>query len=318
MSCLKLETHGRRRVSDRRLQIFHCVAGVLSFTRAAELLHMTQPAVTHQIRQLEEELNARLFDRSNNRISLTAAGEQVQVYADRILAQYDEMQESVKTLTGDRTGLVTLGASTTIAEYMLPGLLGDFRMRFPDVQIRLRVANTDAVVAMVADNSIDLGVVEGEVDNQLLKVEYCQRDELQVIVPPSHVLAGQARIKPLELTEHPFIYREDGSGTRSVIERYLAEHGVEEAAMNRPFELGSTEAIKGAVQAGVGITIVSRATLSKELALKQLVAVPLDPPLVRSFYFVRQRQQFRTHLMDELFQFARTYLESADSADQPG
>lgn len=296
-------------MSDRRLKVFHTVAGVLSFTRAAELLHMTQPAVTHQIRQLEDEFNARLFDRTNNRISLTAAGEQVLEYATRILSLYDDMQESVKTLTGDRTGLVTIGASTTIAEYMLPGLLGDFRQRFPEVQIRLRVANTDAVVAMVADNSIDLGVVEGEVDNQLLRVERCQQDELQVIVPPGHPLCDYSLVKPFDLMLYPFIHREDGSGTRSVIERYFADVGVDENAINCPFELGSTEAIKGAVQAGVGVTIVSRATLSKELALGQLVALPLEPPLMRSFYFVRQRQKFRTHLMDELFEFARTYFD---------
>ena len=274
---------------------------------------MTQPAVTHQIRQLEEEFNARLFDRSNNRISLTVAGEQVLDYANRILVLYDEMQECVKTLTGDRTGLVTIGASTTIAEYMLPGLLGDFRQRFPEVQIRLRVANTDAVVGMVADNSIDLGVVEGEVDNQLLKVERCQQDELQVIVPPGHPLSAQLSVKPADLISHPFIYREDGSGTRSVIERYFAAQGMDENGLNCPFELGSTEAIKGAVQAGVGVTIVSRATLSKELALEHLVALPLDPPLLRPFYFVRQRQKFRTHLMDELFEFARTYFERSGS-----
>jgi DNA-binding transcriptional LysR family regulator len=219
------------------------------------------------------------------------------------------MQESVKALTGDRTGLVTIGASTTIAEYMLPGLLGDFRQRFPDVQIRLRVANTDAVVAMVADNSIDLGVVEGEVDNQLLRIERCQQDELQVIVPPEHPLCGHESIKPLDLTLYPFIHREAGSGTRSVIERYFSDVGIDESAINCPFELGSTEAIKGAVQAGVGVTIVSRATLSKELSLAQLVAIPLEPPLMRSFYFVRQRQKFRTHLMDELFELARTYFD---------
>ena len=300
-------------MSDRRLQVFHAVAGVLSFTRAAEQLHMTQPAVTHQIRQLEEELNARLFDRSNNRISLTAAGQQVMNHASRILALYDDMQESVNALTGDRTGLVTLGASTTIAEYMLPGLLGDFRRQFPDVQIRLRVANTDAVVAMVADNSIELGVVEGEVDNQVLMVEHCQQDELQVIVTQGHPLAGLNTVSPMQLMPFPFIYREDGSGTRSVIERYFIDQGVDESAMNRPFELGSTEAIKGAVQAGVGVTIVSRATLHKELALGHLVALPLEPALLRSFYFVRQRQKFRTHLMDELFQFARSYLERSDT-----
>jgi len=296
-------------MSDRRLQVFHIVAGVLSFTRAAEVLHMTQPAVTHQIRQLEEELNARLFDRSNNRISLTAAGERVLEYAERIIALYGEMDESVKALTGDRAGLITIGASTTIAEYMLPGLLGDFRQHFPDVQIRLRVANSDAIVAMVADNIIDLGVVEGEVDNQLLRVERCQQDELLLISLPEHPLASDESIEPLALTAFPFIHREDGSGTRSVIERYLQDHGVYEHSLNRPFELGSTEAIKGAVQAGMGISIVSGVTVSRELALKQLVARPLDPPLLRPFYFVRQRQQFRTHLMDELFQFARKYFE---------
>ncbi|MFK8081205.1 MAG: LysR family transcriptional regulator [Granulosicoccus sp.] len=296
-------------MSDRRLQVFHIVAGVLSFTKAAEILHMTQPAVTHQIRQLEEEMNARLFDRSNNRISLTVAGEQVLEYAERIIALYGEMGESVKALTGDRAGLVTIGASTTIAEYMLPGLLGEFRQHFPEVQVRLRVANTDAVVTLVADNTIDLGVVEGEVDNQLLRVEQCQQDELQLMLPPGHPLACEDKIAPLALTAFPFIHREDGSGTRSVIERYLRDHGVDEHTLNRPFELGSTEAIKGAVQAGMGITIVSRATVSRELALGQLVAVPLDPPLLRPFYFVRQRQKFRTYLMDELFQFARKYFE---------
>lgn len=297
-------------MSDRRLQVFHAVAGVLSFTRAAEALHMTQPAVTHQIRQLEEELNARLFDRGNNSISLTDAGAQVLNYADRIISLYGEMSESVKELTGDKAGLITLGASTTIAEYMLPGLLGDFRRHFPDVQITLRVANTDAIVALVADNTIDLGVVEGEVDNQLLRVERCQEDELQVIMPPGHPLSSSKTIEPMALSSYPFIHREDGSGTRSVVERYLSAHGVDEHTLNRPFELGSTEAIKGAVQAGMGITIVSKATFSRELALGLLEARPLSPRLERTLYFVRQRQKFRTHLMDELFQFAKQHLDN--------
>ncbi len=300
-------------MSDRRLQVFHTVAGVLSFTRAAEKLHMTQPAVTHQIRQLEEELNTRLFDRSNNRISLTAAGEQVLDYASQILTLYEEMHESIKTLTGDRTGLITIGASTTIAEYMLPGLLAEVGRQFPEVQIRLRVANTDTVVSMVADNLIDLGVVEGEVDNQILRVEQCHQDELQVVLPPDHALVNKSSIKSIELADYPFIHREDGSGTRSVIESYLNDQSMDESALNRPFELGSTEAIKGAVQAGVGISVVSRATVSKEIALGQLITLPLDPPLLRPLYFVRQRQKFRTQLMDELFEFARDYFKQLEA-----
>ena len=300
-------------MSDRRLQVFHTVAAELSFTRAAEILNMTQPAVTHQIRQLEEELNTRLFDRANNRISLTAAGEAVLTYASRIISLYGELNESVKSLTGDRSGLVTLGASTTIAEYMLPGMLGDFQQEFPDVQIRLRVANTDAVVSMVADNTIDLGVVEGQVDSQLLRIEECQQDELQVLMPSNHPLTKETSITPSQLVDHPFINREDGSGTRGVIERYFANHDTDVGQLNRLFELGSTEAIKGLVQAGMGVSIVSRATVAKELALGLLATRPLSPPLMRPLYFVRQRQKFRTQVMDELFQFARQYFKALGS-----
>ncbi len=294
-------------MSDRRLQVFHAVAGVLSFTKAAELLNMTQPAVTHQIRQLEADFDTRLFDRENNRISLTQAGEQVLEYANQIIALYGEMHESVKSLTGDTSGLVTLGASTTIAEYMLPGLLGDFLDKFPNVQVRLRVANTDSIVGMVGDNSIDLGIVEGVVNNQYLLVEDCQQDELRVIVPPDHTLAAKATLVPAELLDYPFISREEGSGTRSVIASFLEQHGVSEEQLIQSFELGSTEAIKGAVQAGMGISIVSAAALAKEEKLQQLVSIPTTPPILRTFYFVRQPQKFRTHLMDELFQFAHQY-----------
>ena len=305
-------------VSDRRLQVFHAVAGVSSFTRAAESLHMTQPAVTHQIRQLEEELGTRLFDRANNRISLTEAGQEVFAYAERILGLYGEMQESVKALTGERAGLVTLGASTTVAEYMLPELLGEFRKRFPEVRIRLRVANTDAVVAMVADNVIDLGVVEGAVEDGRLLVEECRRDELQVLVPPDHELATRETVRPEELLPWPFLFREDGSGTRSVIERYLEAHGIDPAQLERPFELGSTEAIKGAVRAGTGVSVLSRATLEKEIRLGLLAVRPLEPRLERPYQFVRQRQKFRTRLMDELYQFARGYVGSGHAGDEGG
>jgi len=298
-------------MSDRRLQVFHAVAGVLSFTRAAEILNMTQPAVTHQIRQLEAEYDTRLFDRENNRISLTQAGEQMLEYANQIIGLYGEMQESIKSLTGDTSGLVTLGASTTIAEYMLPGLLGDFLKKFPNVQLRLRVANTDSVVSMVADNTIDLGIVEGVVNNQYLLVEDCQADELRVIVSPEHALAQRTTLTPNDLLDYPFISREEGSGTRSVIASFLEQHGLHEQQLIQSFELGSTEAIKGAVQAGMGISIVSAAALVKEEKLRQLVSIPTDPPILRTFYFVRQRQKFRTQLMDELFQFAHHYCATS-------
>ena len=301
-------------MSDRRLQVFHTVAGVLSFTKAAEILNMTQPAVTFQVRQLEEDFNTRLFDRAHNRISLTKAGEMVLGYADKIIQHYQEMHEAVKAMTGDNTGLITIGASTTIAEYMLPGLLGDFQNQFPEVLVRLKVANTDAIVSMVEDNTIDLGVVEGAVNNQLLLVESCQIDQLVGIITTNHKLSTENSITARDLTAYPFILREDGSGTRSVIENYFTAQGIDQNELNCPFELGSTEAIKGAVEAGMGLSIVSAATVDKEIKLGTLKALPLDPPLERPFSFVRQRQKFRTHLMDELFQFARSYFEQLPDA----
>jgi len=142
-------------MSDRRLQVFHSVARHLSFTKAAEALHMTQPAVTFQVRQLEEQFNTRLFDRTHNRISLTEAGDRVYHYAKQIFELYSRMEGEVRELTGGVSGVVILGASTTIAEYMLPSLLGAFKRKFPDVVIRLQVSNTEGIVAMVEDNAID-------------------------------------------------------------------------------------------------------------------------------------------------------------------
>ena len=135
-------------MADRRLHVFYTVARLLSFTKAAESLHMTQPAVTFQVRQLEEHFNTRLFDRTHNRISLTEAGEKVYEYSERIFQLYNELENSVRELTGEISGILILGASTTIAEYMLPSLLGDFKAKYPDVNIRLKVSNTDGIVSM--------------------------------------------------------------------------------------------------------------------------------------------------------------------------
>ncbi len=296
-------------MADRRLQVFHTVARLLSFTKAAETLHMTQPAVTFQIRQLEDHFNTRLFDRTHNRISLTAAGEQVLHFADRIFEIYAEMENSIRDLTGDISGALTIGASTTIAEYMLPTLLGDFKEKYPEVTIHLKVANSDGIVSLVESNAIDLGVVESSVANKNLVVEVCKRDHLLGIVPPGHPLAKETSVKFARLLEYPFICREEGSGTRGVIGEYLDQLPECEGALKVAMELGSPEAVKGAVEAGMGVSVVSRATIQKELRLGTLVALELDPPLERPFSFVHQKQKFRLRVMEELLEFARGYCE---------
>ncbi len=294
-------------MADRRLQVFHTVARLLSFTKAADELHMTQPAVTFQVRQLEEQFNTRLFDRTHNRISLTEAGHRVFESAGKIFQLYAEMDNSVRELTGDISGVLILGASTTIAEYMLPVLLGDFKEKFPDVVIRLKVANTDGIVSQVENNMIDLGVVEAPVSNKNLVVEKCRMDELVLIVPPSHSLANEKVVSLAEITKYPFICREEGSGTREVMIESMHAAGINNADLSVSMELGSLEAIKGAVEAGMGVSVLSSATIEKELKLGTLVAIKLDPPLTRPFSFVHQKQKFRVRAMDELLSFARNY-----------
>lgn len=296
-------------MADRRLQVFHTVARLLSFTKAAETLHMTQPAVTFQVRQLEEFFNTRLFDRTHNRISLTEAGRLVYDYAEQIFHLYSEMESAVNSMTGDVRGTLTIGASTTVAEYMLPSLLGDFRKGFPDVSIYLRVSNSEGIVAMVENNSIDLGVVEAPVNNKNLVVEICKDDQLVTIVPPDHPLTAKAFVELKDLLEYPFICREEGSGTREVIADYISRSNHTESNLKISMELGSPEAVKGAVEAGMGVSVVSRATIQKELRLGTLVGIPMSPPLTRPFSFVHQKQKFRMQAMEELLQFARNHCQ---------
>lgn len=295
-------------MADRRLKIFHTVARLLNFTKAAEELHMTQPAVTFQIRQLEEQFNTRLFDRTHNKVTLTDVGKQVYSYSDRILKLYEEMTRNITEMTGDVSGSVTLGASTTIAEYMLPLLIGEFKNKFPEVMINLRESNTEDIVSMVENNDIDLGIVEGSVNNKNLVVEECKMDHLVVIMPNDHILANEKTLRVEDFVSYPFISREHGSGTQEVITTYVEKHGNGED-LNVCFELSSPEAIKGAVEAGMGLSIVSRATIIKELKLGTLTAVELKPSLERPFSFVRQRYKFKSRAADQLLTFAQDFCK---------
>jgi DNA-binding transcriptional LysR family regulator len=295
-------------MADRRLQVFSTVARLLSFTKAADMLHMTQPAVTFQIHQLEEHFNTRLFNRTHNRISLTDAGEIVKTYADQIMTLQTEMDNAVRNLTDDPRGQLVLGASMTIGQYVLPTLLGQYQLEFPEVALRLFVANTVGVINMVENNEIDIGIVEGPVVNKNLVTQVCWEDELVVVTPVGHSLAGASPLRIAQVLDYPFIAREEGSGTRIVISNYFEAQGVDVSALNLTMEFGSPESIKGAVWAGLGITIMSIATIEKERLLDRLVATSLDPPIKRSFTIVYQRQKFRLRAIEAFVSFAALYF----------
>ncbi|MEK9625576.1 MAG: LysR family transcriptional regulator [Gammaproteobacteria bacterium] len=294
-------------MADRRLQVFSTVARLLSFTKAAEALHMTQPAVTFQIRQLEDYFNTRLFDRTHNRISLTTAGHLVKNYADQIISLYNEMDNEVRKLTGDVLGPLVLGASTTIGEYVIPSILGEYQAKFPDVAVRLHVANTEGVLHMVEGNEIDIGIVEGPVGNKNLVSKVCWDDELVVVTPPGHELTKSDSVSVEQIFEYPFISREEGSGTREVIHDHLQASGRDFSDLNLIMEFGSPESIKSAVAAGLGISILSIATLNKELELGLLAKASLASPLKRPFSIVYQRQKFRLRAMDEFLEFTEAH-----------
>lgn len=304
-------------MADRRLQVFYTVAKQLSFTKAAEMLYMTQPAVTFQVKQLEEHFNTRLFERSHGRISLTPAGELVMGYADRILSLSSEMDARVGEMTGQVTGPLMIGASTTIAEYQLPKILGEFKGRFPQVQARLTVANSETIEGKVADHTLDVGLIESPSHNPNLSNHVCCDDELVMICAPSHPLAANHTATPKQLAEQPYVSREQGSGTREVIDTYFRNNGINPDDLHIEMELGSREAIKGAVEAGLGIAILSASTIIKEIKLGDLVAVRLDPPLFRQLSMVYAPEKFRSKLLDAFLGFVESKFQQCNIETSP-
>ncbi|MGH8851841.1 MAG: LysR family transcriptional regulator [Casimicrobiaceae bacterium] len=300
-------------MADRRLQAFQAVARHRSFTKAADALCMTQPAVTFQIRQLEDHFQTRLFDRANGRITLTPAGVVALDFAERILALSAELDTRVKELTGREVGPLLIGASTTIAEFLLPRIVGEFKSRHPGIVPQLIVANSEAVQSRVAERSLDLGFIEGDSHLRTLVTDVCCDDELQVVCAPSHPLARHQSLALQALTEHPYISRELGSGTREVIDHHLQKAGLAPESLQVIMEASSPEALKGLVATGLGFAIMSRATAEKEMRLGDLVQIPLAPPLIRHLSVVYPKERIHSKVVNDFVAFAKERLAAASS-----
>ena len=297
-------------MADRRLQVFHAVAKQSSFTKAAETLFMTQPAVTFQIKQLEEHFNTRLFDRGHGKISLTPAGDVVLDYAERILSLSAELDTRISELTGEIQGLLLIGASMTIAEFMLPRVLGEFKSAYPGVKARLTVANSETIEHGVAAHSLDIGLIEAPSHLPSLSTEDCCEDELQVVCSPSHPLAKLKTATPKQLLQHAYISREPGSGTREVTDNYFRQAGIAPEDVNSVMELGSPDAIKGVVETGLGFAIMSKVIVAKERQLGVLVTLPLAPRLTRTLSLVYPKEKFRSRLVSSFVEFSKGRLKS--------
>jgi DNA-binding transcriptional LysR family regulator len=305
-------------MADRRLQVFHAVAKQLSFTKAAEVLFMTQPAVTFQIKQLEEHFNTRLFDRGHGKITLTPAGMVVLEYAERILGLSSEMDVRLTEMTGEISGSLLVGASTTIAEFMLPRVLGEFKNAFPKVRPRLLVANSETIESRVTEHTIDIGFIESSSAQPNLQSETCCEDELVVVCSPRFPLAKSKEVTPQQLLDHPYISREPGSGTREVTDTYLRKAGLSIDHLNMVMELGSPVALNGVVESGLGFAIASRTSIIKAQRLGDLVAIPLKPRLQRTLNMVYPKEKFRSRLVTAFVEFASARLKKQADTPTPG
>ncbi|GMQ87231.1 MAG: LysR family transcriptional regulator [Gammaproteobacteria bacterium] len=288
----------------RQLTIFEAVARHLSFTRAAGELHLTQPAVSMQIRQLEKAAGLPLFEQVGKRIFLTEAGQEMECYARSILTTLEEASLVFDEMRGLERGRLHIAVAST-ANYFVPQLLAEFCRRFPGIQVSLDVTNREGLLRALSDNDTDLVVMGKPPETMDLVATIFMENPLVAIAPPSHSLAGQRKIPLERLQEETFLIREKGSGTRSATERFFVEHGL---SLSSTMEMSSSESIKQGVEAGLGLGLLSLHTLEMELALKRLVILDVNElPIVRNWYIMHRTgkrlstvaQSFRDFVCEE-------------------
>ena len=257
-------------IDNFRIRVFRTVARHLNFSRAAEELFLTQPAVTQQIKALEDELRVPLFGRAGGHISLTPAGKALLPVAEKMKALSDEALTAVAGAYGQHAGELSLGASQTIGQYLLPKFVAGFLHTNPNVRIAARSGNSDAMLEALVAREIQLALVEGPELRKDLHIEPFMEDHMVLVVPASHDWANQ-EIEPDDLISQPLLMREFGSGSRRVVEHALASIGLKPKDLRILMELDSTEGLLSAVEAGLGITFVSRWAVRNQLALGTLV-----------------------------------------------
>ena len=272
-------------ITFRQLRIFEAVARHLSFTRASEELHLTQPAVSMQVKQLEEAAGMPLFEQVGKRIHLTDAGSEMTRYSRAVLELMEEAGQVFEEMRGHEGGRLRISVAST-ANYFVPRLLAEFCRRYSSVEVSLDVTNRERLLEALADNSTDLVIMGVPPDSMDLAAESFMDNPLVVIAAPSHPLAGKQKISLERLQEETFLIREKGSGTRSATERFFVEH---QLLLSSTMEMSSSESIKQGVEAGLGLGLLSMHTLEMELTLKRLVVLDVkELPILRHWYIMHR------------------------------
>jgi DNA-binding transcriptional LysR family regulator len=274
-----------RRLTLRQFRVFEAVARHLSFSRAAEELHLSQPAVSMQVRGIETILGIRLTEQLGKKIFLTEAGREVLHASQAITARLDDLQANLAQLRSIDSGQLSLAATSTV-NVVATDMLARFRGRHPGVSVHLDVSNRAAVLDQLVGNRIDLAIMGQVPDGLGLEAIRFMDNPLVAIAPPDHPLVGKKNISVESLAAESFLVREAGSGTRGAMERFFAARGLE---IHSSMEMSSNEAIKQAVQAGLGLGILSLQTLEMELALKRLAVLDVEGfPILRHWYIVHR------------------------------
>jgi len=291
-------------LENHELNIFVNVAETLSFTEAAKRLHISQPAVSMQIGNLERRLNTKLFDRSGRNITTTEAAEVLLPLAREMLNYSMHVEETMASLHGSLTGHLQIACSTAAGKYVLPRLIARFRERHSDVRVTVNVCGPDGAIERVCDGRSQLGILSSEAGCREVEYRHFFTDQVILIVPPHHPWAKRRSVKPHELIDQPFILREETAGTYKVMQAGLLEHRIRVHDLNVVMELGNAEAIESSVEAGIGIAFVSRLVAQRFIDTGYVAEVPVEGLcLERELNMIRSNRRAETRVQGTFWDF---------------
>ena len=302
MVCSKIQRIAVKQLNnmDFRLKVFYTVAKRLSFTKAATELFITQPAIPKHIQELEEQYKIKLFDRHGSKIALTTAGEIVLKHAKNIFDVYREIDFEMSTLINQRSGLLRLGASTTISQYIIPPILARFHQKLQDVEVSLLNGNTEQIENALLKQEIEIGIVEGQSKNKSIKYTAFLKDELVLVCKSSNPLVRLAEVAQEELKQMQFLMREQGSGTLEVIEHALKPFEIKISELKIEMQLGSTESIKSYLMNSDCVAFISIHAIEKELKSNELAILDIKNLSIERFFYIITLQG-KTDSLSDLF-----------------
>ncbi len=295
-------------MEDHRLKAFCLVVEMKSFSKAAEAKFISQSAMSHLIKNLEDELGVRLLSRQSKSVTTTPAGRLFYSHARKILGQYKEMENDVYRLTKTVKGPLYLGASTTAGIYLLPQVFYNFSKAYPEVKIELSVSNTEAVINLLLEGKIDIGIVEGNLKNPVVCAEAIAEDEIVVIASEDNPLAKKNNVAPQELLSQPFIMPEIGTGIREFIDDFVQEMKYDPNKISVTMSLGNPEVIIQMVQSGLGISFVSKWSAFKAIKEGTVKVIPVTGrKLYRKFYFIGVEKDLSTIVTRAFKDFVKNF-----------